>query len=131
MTNDAVDDINDHTDTWVGHWDTKKTGKWLDYVLFLVRSHALCCMLSLVRTKTAFGKLFTCCYSLQTFGGIPWQAYFQRVLSCRTTKHAKYLSFAASFGCFVAAIPALLIGAVGASASKRNLLSWFVFFNHG
>ncbi|CAB3993264.1 high-affinity choline transporter 1-like [Paramuricea clavata] len=87
MSNDAVDPISEHKETWVGHWEMKKTGKWLDYVLFL------------------------------TFGGIPWQAYFQRVLSCRTTKHAKYLSFAASFGCFIAAIPALLIGAVGASAN--------------
>ena len=87
LSNDAVDDISDHTDTWVGHWETKKTGIWIDYVLFL------------------------------TFGGIPWQAYFQRVLSVKTTKHAKYLSFAASFGCFIAAIPALLIGAAGASAN--------------
>jgi hypothetical protein len=36
MSNDAVDNINDHTDTWVGEWDTKKTGVWIDYVLFLV-----------------------------------------------------------------------------------------------
>ena len=36
LSNDAVDDISDHTDTWVGHWDTKKTGVWIDYVLFLV-----------------------------------------------------------------------------------------------
>lgn len=36
MSNDVVEPISDHTDTWVGHWETKKTGKWIDYVLFLV-----------------------------------------------------------------------------------------------
>ena len=27
------------------------------------------------------------------FGGIPWQVYFQRVLSCDTAQHAKTLSY--------------------------------------
>ena len=43
-------------------------------------------------------------------GGIPWQAYFQRVLSARDVSVAKTLSFAASFGCFAAAIPPVVIG---------------------
>ena len=55
---------------------------------------------------------------LQTLGGIPWQVYFQRVLSCRSTTHAKYLSFAASFGCIISAVPAALIGAIAVSTSK-------------
>ena len=44
------------------------------------------------------------------FGGIPWQAYFQRVLSARDVKVAKILSFVAAFGCFCAAIPSIVIG---------------------
>ena len=55
---------------------------------------------------------------MQIFGGIPWQVYFQRVLSCKTAAKAKGLSLAASFGCLVMAIPAVLIGAIGASAGK-------------
>lgn len=41
MSNDAVEPISDHTDTWVGHWEAKKTGKWIDYVLFLVSLSSL------------------------------------------------------------------------------------------
>lgn len=85
MTHPAVKSISKTQSAWVGEWDGKQTGIWLDYVLYL------------------------------TFGGIPWQVYFQRVLSCRTTIHAKYLSFAASFGCFISAIPAALIGAIAVS----------------
>lgn len=44
------------------------------------------------------------------FGGIPWQAYFQRVLSSRNVSVAKTLSFIAAFGCFSAAIPSIVIG---------------------
>ena len=56
---------------------------------------------------------------VQTFGGIPWQVYFQRVLSCKTAAKAQGLSFAASFGCLLMAIPAVLIGAIGRSAGKH------------
>ena len=57
-------------------------------------------------------------FPVQIFGGIPWQVYFQRVLSCKTAAKAKGLSLAASLGCVVMAIPAVLIGAIGASAGK-------------
>ncbi|CAH8641645.1 unnamed protein product [Dicrocoelium dendriticum] len=50
-----------------------------------------------------------------TFGGIPWQVYFQRVLSCKGARQAQILSYVASLGCFLMAIPSVLIGAVGAS----------------
>jgi len=46
------------------------------------------------------------------FGGIPWQAYFQRVLSARNVSVAKTLSFCAAFGCFSAAIPSIVIGLI-------------------
>lgn len=55
---------------------------------------------------------------LQTLGGIPWQAYFQRVLSSSSATYAQVLSFLAAFGCIVMAIPAVLIGAIGASTGK-------------
>jgi len=57
-------------------------------------------------------------FSVQIFGGIPWQVYFQRVLSCKTAAKAKGLSLAASFGCVLMAIPAVLMGAIGASTGK-------------
>ena len=55
----------------------------------------------------------------QIFGGVPWQVYFQRVLSCKTARKAQGLSLAAALGCVVMAIPAVLIGAIGASAGTR------------
>ncbi|CAB3993446.1 high-affinity choline transporter 1-like, partial [Paramuricea clavata] len=82
LTHSAVSSITTSKKTWIGEWDSKFTGVWLDSALLLI------------------------------FGGIPWQVYFQRVLACKTSKQAKYLSFSASFGCIVMAIPAFLIGAI-------------------
>jgi len=55
-------------------------------------------------------------YILLICGGIPWQAYFQRVLSVKQVHHARILSFVAAFGCFFMAIPSVLIGAVASTA---------------
>ena len=52
---------------------------------------------------------------LLTFGGIPWQVYFQRVLSSKTAVGAEMLSYIAALGCFVMAIPPVLIGAIAKS----------------
>ncbi len=50
---------------------------------------------------------------LLIFGGIPWQVYFQRVLSARSENAARWLSFLAAIICLIAAIPAVIIGVVG------------------
>ncbi|MFC4078280.1 sodium:solute symporter family protein [Salinithrix halophila] len=50
---------------------------------------------------------------LLIFGGIPWQVYFQRVLSARSENAAMWLSLLAGFWALVAAVPAVLIGVVG------------------
>ncbi|CAL8108652.1 unnamed protein product [Calicophoron daubneyi] len=52
-----------------------------------------------------------------TFGGIPWQVYFQRVLSSKSAKQAQILSLVASIGCLTMAVPSVMIGAVGASTN--------------
>uniref|UniRef100_A0A8C3VS61 High affinity choline transporter 1 n=1 Tax=Catagonus wagneri TaxID=51154 RepID=A0A8C3VS61_9CETA len=54
-------------------------------------------------------------FLLLMLGGIPWQAYFQRVLSSSSATYAQVLSFLAAFGCMVMALPPVLIGAIGAS----------------
>lgn len=51
-------------------------------------------------------------------GGIPWQVYFQRVLSASSATYAQVLSFLAAFGCIVMAVPSVLIGAIGASTGQ-------------
>ncbi|XP_056590780.1 high-affinity choline transporter 1 [Triplophysa dalaica] len=54
-------------------------------------------------------------FCLLMLGGIPWQVYFQRVLSASSATYAQVLSFLAAFGCIIMAIPSVLIGAIGAS----------------
>ncbi|XP_053311062.1 high affinity choline transporter 1 [Spea bombifrons] len=54
-------------------------------------------------------------FLLLMLGGIPWQAYFQRVLSASSATYAQVLSLLAAFGCLLMAVPSILIGAIGAS----------------
>ncbi|KAM7182183.1 high affinity choline transporter 1 [Macrochelys suwanniensis] len=61
-------------------------------------------------------------FFLLTLGGIPWQAYFQRVLSSSSATYAQVLSFLAAFGCLVMALPAILIGAIGASTDWNKTM---------
>ena len=50
---------------------------------------------------------------LLMFGGIPWQVYFQRVLSAKNEQSAMWLSIIAGVICIIVAIPAAMIGMVG------------------
>ena len=49
---------------------------------------------------------------LLIFGGIPWQVYFQRVLSAKNSKVAVRLSVLAGFICLLAAIPPMMVGVI-------------------
>ncbi|MCB9690313.1 MAG: sodium:solute symporter family protein [Alphaproteobacteria bacterium] len=53
--------------------------------------------------------------ALLVMGGIPWNVYFQRVLSARTPADAQRLSIAAGVMCFLMAIPPMLLGLAGTS----------------
>ncbi|SFG31728.1 solute carrier family 5 (high affinity choline transporter), member 7 [Halobacillus alkaliphilus] len=53
---------------------------------------------------------------LLIFGGIPWQVYFQRVLSSKNENTAMWLSIAAGILCIVLAVPAVMVGVAGFSA---------------
>jgi high affinity choline transporter 7 len=54
-------------------------------------------------------------------GGIPWQVYFQRVLSAKDENTARNLSILAGVVCLIAAIPPIMIGVVGQVADWSNL----------
>nr|WP_257350543.1 sodium:solute symporter family protein [Pseudalkalibacillus decolorationis] len=58
---------------------------------------------------------------LLIFGGIPWQVYFQRVLSAKSENTAMWLSITAGFICILAAIPAVLIGMIGLNADWASV----------
>ncbi|KAK3602584.1 hypothetical protein CHS0354_020648 [Potamilus streckersoni] len=86
MTNDAVHSISiNATENWIKTLKTEDLGIYIDSYLLLI------------------------------FGGIPWQVYFQRVLSSSSVRNAQLLSYIAAVGCVVMAIPSVLIGAVAAS----------------
>ncbi|CAN7992850.1 unnamed protein product, partial [Ixodes hexagonus] len=54
---------------------------------------------------------------LLMLGGVPWQVYFQRVLSSRTVAGAEMLSYMAAMGCLVMAVPPVVIGAIAKAAN--------------
>ncbi|XP_076826169.1 high-affinity choline transporter 1-like [Clavelina lepadiformis] len=89
FTNDAL--IAPITETaywnqsWLGSWDMNLSGKWIDSTLMLIG------------------------------GGIPWQCYFQRVLSAKTPTTARTLSIVSCFGCIFMSTPSILIGAAASS----------------
>lgn len=62
------------------------------------------------------GGWWNCYYAdyflLLTFGGIPWQVYFQRVLSSKSAATAEIISYLAAFGCIIMAVPPVLIGGI-------------------
>ncbi|XP_054830442.1 high-affinity choline transporter 1-like [Eublepharis macularius] len=70
---------------WVGKIEVHDVGRWLDDFLYLV------------------------------LGSIPWQTYFQRMLSASSSKQARLISYLSGMGCCMLAIPSVLIGAVAAS----------------
>ena len=55
---------------------------------------------------------YTDLFLLLILGGVPWQVYFQRVLSSKSGAKAQLLSYVAAFGCVIMAIPPIIIGAV-------------------
>lgn len=87
LTNDLVESISVNSSTvWIQEVDPVFVGVYIDSFLLLI------------------------------FGGLPWQVYFQRVLSAKTVGTAKYLSFVGGLGCLIMAIPSVLIGAIATNA---------------
>jgi high affinity choline transporter 7 len=79
---------------------------------------------SLIPDKEAMGDYFWNWLDfalLLIFGGIPWQVYFQRVLASRNENTAMWLSISAGVICLLVAIPAALIGMVGAVTDWSSL----------
>uniref|UniRef100_A0A8B9F5Z4 High affinity choline transporter 1 n=1 Tax=Amazona collaria TaxID=241587 RepID=A0A8B9F5Z4_9PSIT len=74
-----------HQDPWIGKIEKQYLGRWLDDFFYLV------------------------------LGSIPWQTYFQRVLSAALPGQARLISYLSGLGCFSMAIPSVIIGAVAAS----------------
>ena len=80
--NPAVKSMSTEDNNWFGDLHSYQLGQYLDLFLLLI------------------------------LGGVPWQVYFQRVLSSKSGAKAKLLSYVAAFGCIIMAIPPMIIGAV-------------------
>ncbi|XP_037069019.1 high-affinity choline transporter 1-like [Pollicipes pollicipes] len=93
MTHDAFTTLDISENDWIGSIESHWAGVWFDYAMLLI------------------------------CGGIPWQVYFQRVLSSKSPRRAQLLSFAAAGGCIFLAIPAVLIGAI-AHGTKWELTEY-------
>ncbi|KAK3089314.1 hypothetical protein FSP39_002626 [Pinctada imbricata] len=87
ITNMTASILPNTTTDWIKELDPKYVGLYMDSGLLLM------------------------------FGGIPWQVYFQRVLSARSSFNAQILSFAAAFGCVAMAVPSVLIGAIATNTN--------------
>eukprot|EP00794_Sanderia_malayensis_P015049 gene15049-16602_t len=96
LTHEAVAPISQTTAKWASgaSWKWDRFGIWMDNAFLFI------------------------------FGGIPWQVYFQRVLSSKSYKRAQYLSFYASIGCVIMAVPSIIIGAIGASTDWTQTKYW-------
>jgi len=95
----AVSHLGGFSDTWI---------------LYQEKMGALA---TLLPSKGALGEYYWQWWDyalLLIFGGVPWQVYFQRVLSAKDADTAVQLSFFAAFICILAAIPASMIGMIGA-----------------
>lgn len=93
MTSEFVENISvNSTSAWIKEVESVNTGVYTDSFLLLI------------------------------FGGIPWQVYFQRVLSARTARASRYLSFLGALGCLIMSVPSVLIGAIAVNTGKRNTL---------
>lgn len=74
---------------------------------------------SLLPSQKALGDYYWVWWDyalLLILGGIPWQVYFQRVLSAKNEDIAVRLSLLAGVVCLIAAVPAVMIGIIGSAA---------------
>ncbi|XP_033109805.1 high-affinity choline transporter 1-like isoform X2 [Anneissia japonica] len=87
FTNEHVTSIVETSSTWRGTWDNRYAGVWCDYILQLL------------------------------LGGLPWQEYFQRVLSAKSVRNAQIMSYAGAIGCLIMTIPSFIIGTIATSTN--------------
>lgn len=79
-TSEYVGDATKTSDVWLGSIQAADIGSWADSALLMI------------------------------FGGIPWQVYFQRVLSSRSVKDARTMSMWSGVGALLSAVAPALMG---------------------
>ncbi|PNF35265.1 hypothetical protein B7P43_G04809 [Cryptotermes secundus] len=89
--NEAVSRSALSSSDWIGQVDRADVGEWIDTLLLLM------------------------------LGGIPWQGYFQRIFSMKTTKGAQILSVVSFFGCIAMAVPPAFIGVIAKNTDWSSI----------
>jgi solute carrier family 5 (high affinity choline transporter), member 7 len=69
--------------------------------------------------------------AMLVFGGIPWNCYFQRVLSCRNERDARWMSIGSGLLTVAFVVPPLLVGMAAAAggrtvANASEVLPWML-----
>jgi len=82
LNHEHVASIDPEVTEWIGEVKTQDWGVWIDYAFLLL------------------------------LGGIPWQCYYQRVLSSKTSKRAVFLSYGGGLIALIMTIPSVLFGAI-------------------
>ena len=97
ITHEAVSDIYEAklsdgvTPAWYGEVATQDWGLWIDYAFLLL------------------------------LGGIPWQCYYQRVLSSKTALRAQFLSYGGGIIALVMTGPSVLFGAIAKDTDWNSI----------
>jgi len=82
LNHKAVESIDPGTTDWFGEVKSHEWGIWIDYAFLLL------------------------------LGGIPWQCYYQRVLSSKTSNRAVLLSYGGGLIALIMTVPSVLFGAI-------------------
>lgn len=90
FTNDKVGDIETTSTVWLGEIGTDSISPWIDLFIAMI------------------------------FGTIPWQSYFQRVLSVKSGNRARALSIVGAFFSLILVIPSVFIGAASTVADWNS-----------
>lgn len=98
LTHEAVTNIYEETlpggttPAWYGEIKTHQVGEWIDIAFLLM------------------------------FGGIPWQCYYQRVLSSKTAARAQVLSYGGAVIALIMTAPSVLFGAIAKNTDWSKTL---------
>lgn len=82
LQNENVSSISPEVTEWFGSLPDYEIGLWIDYAFLLL------------------------------LGGIPWQCYYQRVLSSKTSTRAMLLSYGGGLIALIMTVPSFLFGAI-------------------
>lgn len=107
-----------YQEPWIGKLEPEDAGCWIDELLLVV-THRNAETVQFWGVFLLMGAISTCdaAASLQSIGGMCYQAFYQRVLSSASDVQAKVTCYVGAVLCPILGLPSLIIGAAAASTS--------------